>query len=274
MSIGNPFGKRIKGASLKKQAEWRNKSSSQKRTARRKFGDIDQDGVPNPWDCQPHNPMEQDFKPMWDRNKALEMTAAKRFGGQKNIEALERLGQGRDRVVYALDKDKVLKVAKNVGGLGQNEMESDLQYLEQVDHLEDGRDYVVMKRVDKAGPTTTKLLKPLKKFSQMDFDRKTSELQDAFYEAGIPDFMDYDIGYGDLIRKANWGEKDGKPVLIDGGTLSKDSFKTYRLRDADPETRREWELIKGQRKQFKQKGKGKKTRQKGGSAPDVLANFR
>ena len=50
------------------------------------------------------------------RKDAFELTAAERFG-RSNIKNLNRLGQGRDRVVYDFGDDKVLKIAKNKAGL-------------------------------------------------------------------------------------------------------------------------------------------------------------
>jgi len=82
----------------------------------------------------------------------------------KNLARLERLGQGRDRTVYALDKDKVIKVAKNPGGLTQNMSESELDWpTGQIKHYETGLDYAVMERAQPPGEATKTALRHLKK---------------------------------------------------------------------------------------------------------------
>jgi hypothetical protein len=91
------------------------------------YGDKDGDKLMNFFDCRPKVKKMQDFgafkykyKKGAEERKVEDFTAAERFGGA-NIKRLKKLGAGRDRVVYQLDKDKVLKIAKNVGGLRQNQ---------------------------------------------------------------------------------------------------------------------------------------------------------
>lgn len=191
------------------------------------------------------------FKPQM--GEPLDYTAARRFG-TKNIQRLPKLGQGRDRVVYQLDKDKVLKVAKNVGGLNQNIYERDLDYLGQIKHHETGKDYVVMEKVDKPGKATTAFLRPFKKLSPDDYTKHSGAYQDALEKADMSDFLSFSIAGGDFSRKRNWGEKEGKPVLIDAGTLNVDSLKKFRLKDADDFDRKEWNEIQQQRKIYRNKG--------------------
>jgi len=116
----------------------------------KKFGgqnDFDFDGIINKKDCNPFSSMRQDFTPFRDNQKASKMSAAKRFGG-RNLKGLKKLGSGRDRNVYALDKDKVLKVAKNPGGLTQNTGEQDIEFLGMGKQYESGLDYTVMKKTN------------------------------------------------------------------------------------------------------------------------------
>lgn len=194
--------------------------------------------------------------------KEKDITAAQRFGTQ-NIKQLPKIGEGRDRLVYQLDNDKVLKVAKNPQGIEQNRYESDLEYLGQLKHYETGKDYVVMERAEKPGPTTTKFLQPFKKFTQKDFEEKTSPLQKTFNKADMGDLLNYDVGYKDFITKRNWGEKAGKPVLVDAGTLNIESLDKHIPRNA-PSWKQvkegnipkdtEWREIQQERRQYRDKG--------------------
>ena len=196
--------------------------------------------------------------------KLEEVTAARRFGG-KNIQQLPKLGEGRDRNVFELpEQDVVVKIAKNPGGLIQNIHEGD--YVAPVVEIEEkGKDFVVAKKADLPSEKTKVMLKDLKKFNQQDFDNKTEELQEVLDKHGLSDLMNYDVAYGDLTRKANWGEVEGEPVLIDAGTLNKQVIlEDFRLKDIrkkayDPDEKnqefyriqlKEWEDIKRERKKY------------------------
>ena len=63
-----------KGASVKKQQQWKSFTPLQKNTKRGLFRDSDKDGVPNRWDCQPFNKKKQDNEPI------AEMTIQDSFG--------------------------------------------------------------------------------------------------------------------------------------------------------------------------------------------------
>jgi len=272
----SPMGRRPSGSA----------SPILKRFNLKKFGgrnDLDGDGVPNWKDCQPRNVMRQDFTPFpsYKSEKAAEMTAARRFGG-RNLKRLKKLGQGRDRVVYALDKDKVLKVAKNPGGLTQNMSESDLDYLGQLKHYETGKDYAVMQRAEKPGVATRKFLKPLKKAASESGPRMMQlgmrPRMDLVYQdfMGRPEVQKADeetegffgdlasfgpVNPRELIAKRQWGEIEGKPVLVDAGVLvPSESLSKYRVKDFQNDKRNIWQLeewreVQRQRQQFRRKGK-------------------
>lgn len=159
------------------------------------------------------------------RDNPEDIIAAKRFG-KKNIKNLQKIGQGSDRVVYDLGKGKVLKVARTARGLVQNEAEQGLNDYtfepeQQIQIHESGKDYVVAEKAEKADKKVRDFLKPLQKFSPKDFEDKKSELQDEMNRLGLGDYMNYDLAWGDFTMAKNWGLKDGKPVLVDGGALSK-----------------------------------------------------
>ncbi len=246
----------------------------------KKFGgkkDFDFDGIFNLSDCSPLNTMRQDFTPFRYGGKAELLTAAKRFGG-KNIGKLQRIGQGRDRTVYALDKDKVLKVAKNPGGLTQNTMESALDYpTGQIKHYETGMDYVVMERAQPSGKATTKMLRSLKKakdesYSQNEHKQRADFFNSPHFEASgldASDFSSHSVIPGEFAAKRQWGEKDGQPVLIDGGALMDGpDLRRHRVKDfqqvanidtskAPPWQLEEWQEVQRQRRQYRHKGKDK-----------------
>jgi hypothetical protein len=194
------------------------------------------------------------------RNK--DMTAAQRFGGA-NIQNLPVLGQGRDRKVYELPgQGVVVKVAKNPGGLDQNSSERGGD----VKIYEEGKDYVIAEKVNPPGKAVKEVVKTLKPFSQTDFDNHTSELQDAFEKLDRTDLLSYDVVMGDLKRKSSWGEKYGNPVIVDGGSTNKSSIEHHRIRDLQEAARdprkgewarqqlKDWEEIKRERRQYKDKG--------------------
>lgn len=101
--VGNPFGQKLKGASIKKQEQWMNKSPAQKRRIRRQHRDIDLDGVPDPFDCQPHNPMKQEDFSLEQKN-ALDNMDSFTIGS--------RLGNGKFGTVFTLKEnpDFVVKI--------------------------------------------------------------------------------------------------------------------------------------------------------------------
>lgn len=187
------------------------------------------------------------------------LTAAKKFGA-RNLKRLPKIGEGRDRIVYALDQDKVLKVAKNPKGLEQNERERDLEYLEGLKHYESGKDFVVMERAQKPGRSTTTMLRGLRKAGMKPWEEDPGKLSEIFEKAGVSqEYLNYNLSSGDFLAKRNWGEKDGVPVLIDAGTLSRESTRPSKIKagpfgrgySQDPE----WREIQQERRAFKTSGK-------------------
>lgn len=259
----------------------------------KKFGgknDVDFDGLLNNADCNPFSPMRQDFSPFRDQTKAEQMSAARRFGGQ-NLKGLQRLGQGRDRVVYALDKDKVLKVAKNPGGLTQNTAESDLNWLGLGEEIETGMDYVVARRNNPLSQRNKRKLAKIRKTYRdeynnngqrivNDWGRNDAPIQlvrhserfsgdnSVLDEAGIgQDILNYDFNPHELFANRQWGEdNEGNLALNDGGALQdNDSLRKHRVKDFQqvanmdrekepPWQLKDWNEVQRQRKQYREKG--------------------
>jgi len=61
--INNVLGKnkQVKGASIKKQMQWKSFGAMKRNKLRARFKDSDGDRIPNKWDCSPFNVMKQDF---------------------------------------------------------------------------------------------------------------------------------------------------------------------------------------------------------------------
>ena len=178
-----------------------------------------------------------------------ENVALKKYG--KQMKGVPVKKGGRDRDVYLLDDERVLKVAKTAEGLIQNTCEGDC-YLEIVpDVYEKGSDYVLAERANRDDPRTRKLLKPLLPYYQTLVEKRPSDLQedlhkiDEEYGTDLYDVLNYDVGWSDFTSVPNWGWKEDMPKLIDAGSLSANALK--KLESGDP-TRREWHMILDERR--------------------------
>ena len=165
-----------------------------------------------------------------------ELTARERF----NISKLKRINAGSDRIVYELDDNKVIKVAKTARGLMQNIYEGSYDLVEEEllpDIYERGLNYVIVEKVspikakdlvptydvegDQIGTEKAeKMFADFSKFSQIDFDSDSQKLIDALYKYGMFYILNREVLFGDFSRKANWGIKNGKPIHLDGGTFA------------------------------------------------------
>ena len=193
------------------------------------------------------------------RTDPQELIAYKRFGKQ-NLKQLPRLGRGSDREVFALGKDKVIKIARTSRGLAQNEQEQGLSdyFLpddRKLNVFETGKDYVIAERAVRNDKELKKFLRPLKNFNVDDYQNKTSELQDTMEKLGLSDYLNYDLAWNDFKSARNWGLVKGNPSLIDGGTLSEKELGKYDLSskriEINPFYKQEWEEVKRERRRFK-----------------------
>ena len=165
-----------------------------------------------------------------------ELTARERF----NISKLKRINAGSDRIVYELDDNKVIKIAKTARGLMQNIYEGSYDLVEEEllpDIYERGLNYVIVEKVppikardlvptyDVEGEQigtekAEKMFADFSKFSQIDFDNSSQKLIDTLYKYGMFYILNREVLFGDFSRKANWGIKNGKPIHLDGGTFA------------------------------------------------------
>jgi len=213
------------------------------------YKDSDKDGVVNMLDCRPFDKRRQDFGKFKRRGPRDEgaFTAAERFGS-KNILRLKRVGSGRDRIVYALDKDKVIKIAKNPGGMRQNSAENDWNLNSsgiRPSFHEAGKDYVVMEKAKKLSKENKKKLKKVYSDvqSKLAYHRNpydsvkeaaTSEVLKKEFPKQEEDFdeiLSYDIATSDITKPTSWGEDEsGDIVLVDaGGMRRQDLLREHRI---------------------------------------------
>ena len=178
-----------------------------------------------------------------------ENVALKKYGKHMNEVPVKK--GGRDRDVYLLDEEKVLKVAKSPEGLMQNTVEGDAG-LDIVPNVsETGSDYVLAERADRNDPRSMRFLKPLREYHQVQIEHHPSELQgdlealDNEYGTDTLNILSYDVNWKDFTAPRNWGWKNDMPKLIDPGALSQNVL--HKVAKDDP-TRREWQLILEERR--------------------------
>ena len=163
-------------------------------------------------------------------------------------ENLQRISSGSSRIVYKIDDEKCLKLAKNKKGLTQNEVESDFSRDWYINHLfaevyDTHKNYLwiemqLAKKVSKSD---------FKKYLDLDFDdfcmmidifgsENTSSVYrpeniDELYEnemvQAMNDFIvNYEVPIGDLKRLSSYGIVNDDIVLVDYG-LDKDAYITH-----------------------------------------------
>ena len=144
-----------------------------------------------------------------------------------DLSKLEVLSDYRkaDRIVYDLKDGNVLKVAKTSRGIGQTQTESKLDESFIPKIKDSGIDYVVMEKV--STPEDNKKINAVVRFfrgtndSTEDRNRALREAEDKFKLIGISKYDGDDLMFGDLMTQDNWGIKNGKLKIIDGGIFDK-----------------------------------------------------
>lgn len=169
---------------------------------------------------------------------------------------LKKISSGSSRVVYQIDNEKVLKIAKNKKGLAQNESEADWSkeaYDVTAKVFETNPDFfwVEMELAKKLTPTRFKQLtgisiqdmqtamrvlrekmRPIKNLAPAKLSPESEkELYENEFYLDIERFIaDYDMETGDFGRLNSYGEviRDGQPkvVLVDFG-VTQDVWNNY-----------------------------------------------
>jgi len=171
-------------------------------------------------------------------------------------ENLQRISSGSGRIVYKIDDEKVLKLAKNKKGVAQNEIEiSHSQYHDIEDVVAQVFDYHPQDLWSEMELARKVRLNDFKRITGFSFEDYSSvllsysdrdkprptypkvdpELSDAMWDdefvSGILDYVgNYDLPVGDLVRLNSYGivQRNGEDtiVIIDYG-LDKNTYTSY-----------------------------------------------
>lgn len=201
-------------------------------------------------------PLDEDYPTSWN---VEEFAKLENFSQRQKYcdEHLTKMISGSGRIVYKIDNDKVLKLAKNTKGIAQNMTEIDLGGESYFDHLfakvyesdPDGK-WVEMQLASKL--TTGKFKSIMgysfedyskairnfdfqnvnidRRFSQYEIEDADTIYEDEFY-SGVTELMaNYRMPSGDLVRTNSYGVvSDGgsdKVVLVDFG-LTQDVYDDH-----------------------------------------------
>lgn len=125
----------------------------------------------------------------------------------------KRLGKGSGRVVYDLEDGTVVKVAKNMRGMAQNKVESNIYKIHpapifaQIINVSDNHKYLIMVKAEKV-----RSIKQVWRYFHVHSVRQFSKLEE------ISEICHkHDLLLGDLCTAHNWGFIDEKPVIVDYG---------------------------------------------------------
>lgn len=194
--------------------------------------------------------LDEDYPTSWDIETFKNLKSYKARINYCN-QNLQRISSGSSRIVYRIDDEKVLKLAKNAKGLSQNEIEIeygnyyDLQdIVAKVFDSDDNNLWVEMELARKVSPLQFKQIvgysfdefcAAIRYFdeSRRPKNRFSTSKPDYYDEICDNDFMidvlyylgNYDVHFGDLCKLNTFGlvKRNGQDaiVIIDYG-LSKD----------------------------------------------------
>jgi hypothetical protein len=195
--------------------------------------------------------LDEDYPVSWSIDEFKKLTS---FSARVNYcnQHLQRLSSGSSRIVYKIDDNKDLKLAKNKKGIAQNETEIDFgndSYVNDVvakifDHDENNL-WVEMELAKKVTPSIFKnivgvtfenychIIKYRNSIS-VDFGFTVSkpenynDIWENEFVYNMMDFMvNYELPWGDLCRLSSYGlVGNNRIVLIDYG-LTSDVYDTY-----------------------------------------------
>jgi mRNA-degrading endonuclease RelE of RelBE toxin-antitoxin system len=187
-----------------------------------------------------------------------EFNAIKSYNGKLKYanERLQKLGSGSARVVYKVDNEKVIKIAKNKKGIAQNSVEAE-GYLQNYDIVAkvfetDYDDFwIEMEWAKKVTPTRFKQITGVEIKKLWDYlfydksngnqkmgltDEEIEKIRDNEFVNSLFELIhDYNMIYpGDFGRLSSYGEvmRDGEPkiVLVDFGLTSTVFYDYYDTR--------------------------------------------
>lgn len=161
---------------------------------------------------------------------------------------LTRISSGSARIVYKIDDDKVLKLAKNTKGIAQNEVEianGDDWYIDNIiPNVYDSHPDSLWLEMEYCKKISPKRFHELTGISFNDFSKIISyeanhrslyakpnnydELIENEFLTNMIDYMkNYSPGVGDLIRISSYGENSSNEVLLIDSGLNENVYKKY-----------------------------------------------
>lgn len=133
------------------------------------------------------------------------------------------IGTGSSRDVFDLKNGYVIKVAKNIAGIAQNQCEyvisnyDDSNLFARVISISNDFYFLVMEKADK-----------IDNISQVFRYFKVSDKKELFRLEELQNIKKkYNLLLGDFDRKSNWGIIKGRPVIIDYGFTREVSERYY-----------------------------------------------
>ncbi len=181
---------------------------------------------------------------------------------------LQKIGSGTGRIVYNIDGQKVLKLAKNTKGVAQNETEANAGYYRDTQHIvtevfdsSDDNTWLISEFAKKVSekrikeltgiPSLNELYYFLRNFKDQNngkrkFYDQNKEVEEFFWEnefaQDLANFIaNYNQSAGDMGRPSTYGEvlRDGQPtiVLTDYG-LNDEVYDTY----YDPNRKKRYQM--------------------------------
>jgi len=136
------------------------------------------------------------------------------------------IGSGSSRRVYDLDNGHVLKIAKDIRGISQNEAENEIYKLRksnifaEIIAVSEDKKLLIMSKARKIERIFT-----VYKYYNVRNYRKLVQLKDL-----RDDIQSNKISRGDLKRPSSWGFINDVPVIIDYGLTQSVLRKYYRNR--------------------------------------------
>lgn len=161
---------------------------------------------------------------------------------------LTRISSGSARIVYKIDDDKVLKLAKNTKGIAQNEVEianGDDSYIDNIiPNVYDSHPDSLWLEAEYCKKISPKRFHELTEISFNDFSnimqyeynkrrlsskpKNYDDLIENEFLMNMIDFMlNYSAGVGDLIRISSYGENSSNEVLLVDSGLNENVYKKY-----------------------------------------------
>lgn len=130
-----------------------------------------------------------------------------------NLNKYGYIGSGSGRDVYDLHNGYVVKIAKNIKGIAQNEVEhyisdnanSDL--LAKVTYLSYDLKYLIMEKADKV-----KHMSSILKYFHVNSKSGLSNIREIKKIAER-----FDLVYADFFKPNNWGKINGRYIIVDYG---------------------------------------------------------